>query len=230
MAQIVNYDGYFSGDHASAYMWDVGSRSTRNLIMSEVGNRRDILEIGSGISPVYSDSLKMDVQGNPDYLCSISDDIAICSKFDAIIMAHVFEHVVHDVRAIRNCYQMLKPGGILVVISPGHKSGICTQKEVERNGHIRRMNLPYMRSLEMCNFSLAKYRSVHTVHNLVWNKLKYALKAAYYPMKLIDHMEMYDRPTYRRLSTLIMRILDKLDSPITRATASNILAVYHKHS
>lgn len=44
------------------------------------------------------------------------------NTFDAITMHHVIEHVWDPVRTLEKCYQILKPGGRLVLVTPNVKS------------------------------------------------------------------------------------------------------------
>jgi hypothetical protein len=90
------------------------------------------------------------------------------------------------------------------------------------------MNREYALSLQSENFRMIKYRSVHYVHNLIWNRMKFLLKAAFYPAKLIDGKEMYDRKAYRALSRPLAHLLDAIDGRFARKTGANILAVYEK--
>jgi SAM-dependent methyltransferase len=44
------------------------------------------------------------------------------ASFDAVTMNHVIEHVPDPVEEFRECYRVLKPGGILVVLTPNIQS------------------------------------------------------------------------------------------------------------
>ncbi len=57
------------------------------------------------------------------YQNSTYPDFDICSErlekqFDLIIADQVFEHLSHPWRAVRNVYQMLKPGGVFLITTP----------------------------------------------------------------------------------------------------------------
>ena len=132
--------------------------------------------------------------------------------FDFIIMSHVLEHVESDLKAIRECERILQPGGFLIVLCPAHKSMICTEKEIRENGHIRLYTRERVQWLESENFPCVHFRYVHWVHNLIWNRLKFVLKALNYPFKMLDKTSLYDRRLYRWIAPKIGNILDHFDT------------------
>ncbi len=40
------------------------------------------------------------------------------NTFDAIIMNHVIEHIINPIALISECYRILKPGGVLIAVTP----------------------------------------------------------------------------------------------------------------
>jgi len=73
--------------------------------------------------------------GEPDLIHSHS---MLIGRFDSVIASNVVEHVEDEKLAIRNCFDMLKPKGRLVVLVPAYASlynGL--DKEL---GHFRRYN------------------------------------------------------------------------------------------
>ena len=200
----MNYTNYFTNDERLAYKMDVGSVCTRNLFLPWVNGT--VLEVGPGMNRICKDSYSIDIKDGVSI-----EDTGLSSGFDVIIMSHVLEHVKSDLKAIRECERLLKPGGRLVVVSPANKSMICTDKEVANNGHIRRYNRNRVQWLESENFPCIYFRYVHGLHNLVWNRLKYVLKAINYPMRKLDGKSIYARKWYAWIQPGLIRVLNKYD-------------------
>jgi SAM-dependent methyltransferase len=53
---------------------------------------------------------------------SVEEQRYPAAHFDAVAMNHVIEHVYDPGRAIAECYRILKPGGILVLVTPNAES------------------------------------------------------------------------------------------------------------
>ena len=52
----------------------------------------------------------------------VEDLAARGQRFDAIVMNHVIEHVLHPVEFLRTCLAMLRPGGTLICVTPNASS------------------------------------------------------------------------------------------------------------
>jgi ubiquinone/menaquinone biosynthesis C-methylase UbiE len=191
--------------------------------------RGSILEVGSGLNKIFANSKCMDVANDPDYLCSIEETPVEDNTFDTIVMSHVLEHVESDFLAIRECHRILKPGGHLVVLSPGGRRGITTRKEVIENGHIRRYTRDRVSLLELPEFPCVYFSFVHRFYNLVWNRLKFVLKAFNYPIRLVDKRSLYERSLYRKILPAMMRAFDYFDYRMN-SSSGNALFVFKKYT
>ena len=213
--RLVNYKSYFKGDDKLSYLLDVGSAATRALFIPF--GKGKVLEVGSGINQIFPNSTTLDIAGSPDIKVAIDSFTGIPKgSFDTIIMSLVLEHVESDFRAIAECERLLKPGGLLVVLSPGHLSGICNMKEIELNGHLRCYSRERVALLEKPDFPCVYFIYVHFIHSLVWNRLKYVLKALNYPFRKIDDRSIYQRWWYAPLAKYITTLLNSLDRKFTR--------------
>ena len=126
-------------------------------------------------------------------------------------MSHVLEHVESDLKAIRECERLLMPNGILMVLCPSHPSMICTRKETIKDGHIRLYTRERVQWLESEDFPCIRFKYVHWVHNLVWNRLKFVLKAINFPFRKLDGKSLYSRKLYVLIQPYIIRTLDYFD-------------------
>jgi SAM-dependent methyltransferase len=205
---MIDYTTYHKRDEQSAYLWDVGAAGTREAAMQFITcEEPDVLEVGPGLNPLYERSKKIDISEGTD----IQDTGLASSSYECIAMVHVLEHVESDIAAMYECMRLLKPGGIVVVIAPAHKSMICDAREIRENGHIRRYSRERVMFLENTGMSCIYYRHIHAAHNMIWNRLKIILKALNYLPRKIDGISLYDRKLYRKAMPRMLKALDWLD-------------------
>ena len=207
----MDYANYFTGESSEPYTWDAGSAATAQAIAQFIEVPSRILEVGAGLHPLFADSTRVDLSAGAHYVGSIESTPFPDRSFDYIVMSHVLEHVKSDMLAVRECERLLEPGGRLIVFSPANASGVCTPKEIERNGHIRRYNRSRVALLESPGFPCVYFQNVHRAHNLVWNRMKYVLKALNFPFSFIDGRDLYERKIYRALQPRAIAALDALD-------------------
>ena len=223
----MNYKHYFDGESPEEYKQDIGSYATAQLLRDFAYGR--ILEVGSGLHKICTNSDTLDLQGSPTYEGDIQDAPIASESYDCILMSHVLEHVPNDFLALKECYRILRPGGLLVVLSPYHSTGICTTKEVRNNGHIRTYNRSRVLMLESIRFPCIYYRQVHFIYNLVWNRLKYVIKALNYPYSTLHKLftgrksPYYERFWWNR--DALIRLFNKADERFTRNSGNALFVL-----
>jgi len=212
---VTDYKTYFAGDDALSYVMDVGSAATRNLFLPHLVGR--VLEVGPGMNRISERSDAMDIADGISIESTPFED----GSYETIMMSHVLEHVRSDMLAIAECYRLLTPGGRLVVLSPGGR--LCTREETLRNGHVRRYDRDRVQFLETPLFPCVHFRYVHRAHDLIWNRLKFVLKALNYPLRRIDGRSIYERKWYAWMRPRLTRLLDRLDRDAKRGNAFFIM-------
>jgi 2-polyprenyl-3-methyl-5-hydroxy-6-metoxy-1,4-benzoquinol methylase len=81
--------------------------------LSEQGLRANVTFAAQDITPI-----------NRALLCAICDEThfsdvgAIDGQFDVIFSTFVYEHLVHPRRMLLHCVRLLRPGGVLLIVSP----------------------------------------------------------------------------------------------------------------
>jgi SAM-dependent methyltransferase len=125
----------------------------------------EILEVGSGIgnisqfavssqmqitlsdfSPFYKEQLEQKYGKTPNVRGITSIDLQhphfaqayerYRQRFDTIFMLNVIEHLQDDVQAVKNCGELLQPGGHLITLAPAYQFLFC---RLDRElGHFRR--------------------------------------------------------------------------------------------
>ena len=92
------------------------------------------------------DHLKMNYQTTDLYSSDVDlpgEDIQSLSfadnSYDWIICNHVLEHVPDDKKGMRECFRVIKPGGIAIFTIPGNYKNEKTEQysDLSRNGHYR---------------------------------------------------------------------------------------------
>jgi SAM-dependent methyltransferase len=216
----MNYDNYFKGNNGEEFYHDCGSASIAMEIARHVVDGR-LLEVGAGLHQIFPGSDTFDIVAGGTYTGSIdSTGILPANTYSTIIMSHVIEHVESDYMAVRNCRDALIPGGVLVCVSPFGE--YCTEKEYNRNGHLRRYNLHRVERLELPDFPCVYYRNIHWFYNIVWNRLKYIFKAINYPFRSVPYYRRWWFNRDRLIS--LMNIVDRR----FEVNAGNALFVFKK--
>ncbi|MFC2091746.1 class I SAM-dependent methyltransferase [Elusimicrobiota bacterium] len=156
-------------------------------IMNYLNKQENIEYIACDIDPSrYSKAIKVD----------ITDIIFADNSFDAIICNQVLEHIRDDLRAIKELYRVLKPGGWVLLSVPIYGETTFEQPELDYKGrekmygigeHMRLNGLDLERKLTKEGFSVSIYsiddipgeyvdRSVHTPHTESDKYLFYCIK------------------------------------------------------
>lgn len=137
----------------------------------------EILEIGCGIG-TFVNYLKKSgnvtsVDINKKYLRGLKDSITGVKfgygdienndfffknkKFDSIISLNVFEHIKNDSKALRNTFDLLKPGGYFIILVPAH-TFLFSQLD-KSLGHYRRYSKYLLKQkLETSGFEVEKIK------------------------------------------------------------------------
>jgi len=105
---------------ASVYNQLVRWSATRYLpyLLREVDGKSRILDVGCGSSTILPAGFQVTrCDLNPDHLpdleCSALELTVENGSFDAVVHSWVLEHLEDPVRALDECYRVLKPGGVL---------------------------------------------------------------------------------------------------------------------
>lgn len=136
------------------------------------GRPKQVLHVAP--EPVFENQLKK-LLGNKYLTADLYDPTAMVkmditdirypdNTFDVIYCSHVLEHVVDDLRAMREFYRVLKPGGWAILLVP-----ITTKKTFEdptvtdpkerlklfgQEDHLRRYGIDYLERLKNAGFTV----------------------------------------------------------------------------
>jgi SAM-dependent methyltransferase len=148
---------------------------------------RRVLEVGAGIGTIsreiesqcelllaleveefYVEKLKALFQGRPNVQPILSGveraDWARLAKerIDSIVLSNVLEHIADDSQAVQNFFQVLQPGGNLVLLVPALPALFGSMDEAV--GHHRRYTAETLRTvLEQAGFTIEKLEYMNLV-------------------------------------------------------------------
>lgn len=135
-------------------------------------------ELGWQVMGVETDPRAVDraVHRGLDVRNSVLEDAHFeAASFDAVTMAHVIEHVHDPARLLAECRRILRPGGILVILTPnssswGHRHFGRNWMPLDPPRHIRvhnRNNLP--RLLDAAGLAPVRVATLAINANAVWS-------------------------------------------------------------
>ena len=193
---------------------------------------KTILEIGSGqgalsrllppqaivtlsdINPTYLATLKR-VFPNPVLHLSIEKEAPanLIGKMDTIFSSNVFEHIKDDQTALKNCYQLLEPGGRLLLFVPARPE--IFGKLDEEMGHFRRYTKKELRKkIETAGFEVEKIYYANLPGYFLWwgrGLLKTTKRDSFFA-KIFDslvvpmlYLEKYIHPPFGQSLVLIAK-------------------------
>ncbi len=191
----------------------------------------NLLEIGSGIGNIsayylrnfkevslsdlrehYCDRLKNQFAASGSLKQVLSFDLAeknmasvhpqFTNSFDCIVASNVVEHIEDDGQAVKNCYQMLRPGGRLVVLVPAYTFLYnIFDKEL---GHFRRYRRGSMKDL----FESGGFNVIHTQYFNAAGTLGWFVSGSVLKKKMIPggQLKLYNKlvPAFKIVDGLLM--------------------------
>jgi SAM-dependent methyltransferase len=147
--------GGYGVNQETFFWWHESTKHSNRHILSLLGpaKGRKMLELGCGIGTFLADARDAGWQMsgleiNPEFPGFCRDELGIedvkCGviadppfpqgSFDAVAMLDVLEHMYDPMTAIRQCVQLLKPGGLLVVKSPNGAMQLRKERLKKRLG------------------------------------------------------------------------------------------------
>jgi 2-polyprenyl-3-methyl-5-hydroxy-6-metoxy-1,4-benzoquinol methylase len=125
-------------------------------------------------------------------------------EFDAILCVNVLEHIAGDREALGQMYELLAPGGHVLLLTPAHPALYGAYDHV--TGHVRRYGKSELRAkLEHAGFELRELRHVNPVGALGWLVSGRVLRRAEIGR---TSLELHDR------MVPALRLLDHLRLPV----------------
>jgi SAM-dependent methyltransferase len=94
-----------------------------------------VLDLGCGPAKQYPDNLGLDLRLAPgvDAVADLSRSLPIADdSVDVIFTVHILEHLVDFLTLVDECHRVLRPGGVLHVMSPwwGHVNAVADPTHV----------------------------------------------------------------------------------------------------
>lgn len=99
------------------------------------GRKPVVMDLGCGATKQYPDNLGMDLQPAPgvDAVADLSGSLPLTDdSVDVLFAVHILEHLIDFLPLIDECHRVLRPGGVLHVMSPwwGHVNAVADPTHV----------------------------------------------------------------------------------------------------
>lgn len=130
------------------------------------------LVVGIDVDEAYVRFTRARFRGHPNVVIQkqdLTESIAGLSEygFDSAVSVNVFEHIQDDETAMRAVFALLRPGGTLTLMVPGHP--VLLGGFDRAIGHHRRYTKPELRrKLEASGFTVEAIRRTNPVGALGW--------------------------------------------------------------
>jgi glycosyltransferase involved in cell wall biosynthesis len=129
--------------------------------------------VASDIDEEHMARLRVRFRGRPNLevckcdLCDSEDFKPLLGGFDSVVCLNVVEHVKDDLRALRNIFSALKPGGRAIILVPQDQKAYGTLDEVL--GHYRRYSEAQLRTrMEEAGFEVERMLHFNRVTRPGW--------------------------------------------------------------
>jgi SAM-dependent methyltransferase len=129
--------------------------------------------VASDIDEEHMARLRVRFRGRPNLevckcdLCDSEDFKPLLGGFDSVVCLNVVEHVKDDLRALRNIFSALKPGGRAIILVPQDQKAYGTLDEVL--GHYRRYSEAQLRArMEEAGFEVERMLHFNRVTRPGW--------------------------------------------------------------
>ncbi|HEX5541938.1 MAG TPA: methyltransferase domain-containing protein [Micromonospora sp.] len=99
------------------------------------GREPVVLDLGCGGTKQYADNIGLDLRVAPgvDAQADLSRGLPVAdNSVDAVFTVHILEHLIDFLPLVDECHRVLRPGGILHVLSPwwGHVNAVADPTHV----------------------------------------------------------------------------------------------------
>lgn len=114
-------------------------------------------------------------------------------EFDSAVCLNVLEHIKNDNKALKNIYNLLKPGGRFVLLVPAHS---FAYGELDKNlGHERRYTIKgAKKKLKSAGFKIKKARYLNWIGLIGWFINNKILRRGVLPKKQLVLFDRIARP------------------------------------
>jgi SAM-dependent methyltransferase len=114
-------------------------------------------------------------------------------RFDSIVCMNVLEHIKDDRRALRNMFNLLSPGGRLILLVPAF-NGVYS--DLDKNlGHFRRYKIaPTNKKLQEAGFSITDSMYLNWLGLIGWFVNGKVFKKGILPEKQLEVFDIIARP------------------------------------
>lgn len=126
------------------------------------------------------------------------------TRFDTIVCINVLEHIEKDSQAIKNMYDILNKGGILILLVPAHP---FLYGEIDKSiGHFRRYSKgEIVDKLQTNGFVVLKFRSLNSLGSLGW-----FVSGRIFKNKIVDQSKI---KLFNLLAPIFLRIENLINPP-----------------
>ena len=113
----IDFDAMYLHSQVGGHLLDIGCGNGQKLeMMQQLGWQTE----GLDIDPIAIKKAKK--KGMKVYLGTLKSQKYPNDYFDAITMSHIIEHVHDPLKTLQECKRILKPGKLLIVVTPNSKS------------------------------------------------------------------------------------------------------------
>jgi SAM-dependent methyltransferase len=173
----VRCPGCNSGDRERLfflYMRDVLKVETAKLTILQVAPEESVQKVLKSLKNISHESVDLD-SPRADKKMDVQNLLYASETFDIVICNHVLEHIIDDLRAMRELHRVLKKGGTAILQVPiSHTltetfedSSVQTASDRERvfgqSDHVRIYAQDYEERLRTCGFSVQAIPYAHVV-------------------------------------------------------------------
>lgn len=158
-----------------------------------------VLDLGCGrkeFLPLYGGevtTVDIDPQYEPDIVADLNESLVFNGQYDWVILNNTLEHIYDAKRLIKDCFNLLAPGGRLVILVPFM---IKIHQDIDHHRYTNQSLERMIREAGFSNINIAPTGSISDIYRVIQNDIFGLSSKIFLPLKWISYIPKVNHAAY----------------------------------